>query len=71
MFWVYTKKENILQGSKFWKSKILSRVDKQISSKNIAYIDETGIDTYLFWEHGYAPKGHKLYDKISEKNING
>ena len=35
--------------------------------ENIAYIDETGIDTYLFREHGYAPKGQKIYDKISGK----
>ena len=38
-----------------------------IPLENIAYIDETGIDTYLFREHGYAPKGQKIYDKISEK----
>ena len=38
---------------------------KGIPVENIAYIDETGIDTYLFREHGYAPKGQKIYDKIS------
>ena len=35
--------------------------------ENIAYIDETGIDTYLFREHVYAPKARKIYDKISGK----
>ena len=35
--------------------------------ENIAYIDETGIDTYLFREHGYAPKGQKICAKISGK----
>ena len=39
-----------------------------IPLENIAYIDETGIDTYLFREHGYAPKGQKICAKISEKN---
>ena len=40
---------------------------KGIHPENIAYIDETGIDTYLFREYGYAQKGQKIYDKISEK----
>ena len=40
---------------------------KGIHPENIAYIDETGIDTYLFREHGCAPKGQKIHDKISEK----
>ena len=35
--------------------------------ENIAYVDETGIDTYLFREHGYAPKGQKIRAKISGK----
>ena len=35
--------------------------------ENFAYIDETGIDTYLFREHGYAPKGQKICTKISGK----
>ena len=28
-------------------------------------MDECGIDTYLYREYGYAPRGQKVYDKIS------
>ena len=38
--------------------------------ENIAYVDETGIDTYLFREYGYAQKGQKICAKISGKNTN-
>ena len=41
---------------------------KGIHPENLAYIDETGIDTYLVREHGYAPKGQKIYDKVSKKH---
>ena len=49
------------------KVKLYQEKIKGIPPENIAYIDETGIDTYLFREHGYAPKGQKIYDKISGK----
>ena len=28
-------------------------------------MDECGIDTYLYREYGYAPRGQKVYDQIS------
>ncbi|MBF0788361.1 transposase, partial [Streptococcus sp. 19428wC2_LYSM12] len=28
------------------------------------YIDETGIDTYLYRKQGRSPRGEKVYDKI-------
>ena len=28
-------------------------------------MDESGIDTYLYREYGYAPRGQKVYDQIS------
>ncbi len=28
-------------------------------------VDECGIDTYLYREHGYAPRGQKIFDRIS------
>ena len=31
-----------------------------IPPDRIAYVDETGIDTYLYREYGYAPRGHKI-----------
>lgn len=36
-----------------------------ISSHQIAYVDETGIDNYLYREYAYAPKGEKIYGYIS------
>lgn len=32
-----------------------------IAPEQIAYVDETGIDTYLYREYGYAPKGQKVH----------
>ena len=31
------------------------------------YVDETGMDTFLYREHGRSPKGQKIYTKISGK----
>ncbi len=33
----------------------------------LAYIDETGIDTYLHRTHARSLKGQKVYDKINGK----
>lgn len=35
----------------------------------IVYIDETGIDTYLYRKRGRAPRGVKVYDKISGRRF--
>ena len=32
--------------------------------EKIAYVDECGIDTYLYREYGYAAKGQKVFDQI-------
>ncbi len=32
----------------------------EIVPEQIAYVDETGIDTYLYREYGYAPRGHTI-----------
>ena len=37
----------------------------QIDPEQIAYVDETGIDTYLYREYGYAPRGQKIHTAIS------
>lgn len=42
---------------------------KDIPEEKIAYVDETGIDSYLYREYGYAPRGQKVYDKISGKKF--
>ena len=36
-----------------------------IAPEQIAYVDETGIDTYLYREYGYAPKGQKVHAAVS------
>ncbi len=35
-----------------------------IMPENIAYVDETGIDSYLYREHGYAPRGQQVHARI-------
>ena len=30
-----------------------------------AYVDECGIDTYLYREYGYAPRGQQVFGRIS------
>lgn len=42
---------------------------KDIPSEKIAYADETGIDTCLYREYGYAPIGQKVYDKVLGKKF--
>ena len=36
-----------------------------VSPEKIAYVDETGIDSYLCREYGYAPRGELLHDQIA------
>ena len=36
-----------------------------IPASRIAYVDETGIDSYLYREYAYSPKGVPVYGKIS------
>ena len=38
---------------------------KDISPEAIAYVDECGIDTYLYREYGYAPRGQQVFGRIS------
>ena len=35
----------------------------------IVYIDETGIDRYLYRPYARAPRGEKVYEKISERRF--
>ena len=36
-----------------------------MAPEQIAYVDETGIDTYLYRTHGYAPRGQRIDAVIS------
>ena len=38
---------------------------RDIPPEKIAYVDECGIDTYLYREYGYAHRGQKVFDQIS------
>ncbi|MGL5507932.1 MAG: IS630 family transposase [Paraclostridium sp.] len=38
---------------------------KDMPKEDIIYIDETGIEEYIYREYARAPKGEKVYDKIS------
>ncbi|MDE6004659.1 MAG: IS630 family transposase [Oscillospiraceae bacterium] len=42
---------------------------KDIPEEKIAYVDETGIDSYLYREYGYSPRGQKVYEKISGRKF--
>ncbi len=35
-----------------------------IPQETIAYVDETGIDTFLSREYGYAPKGQEFFNEV-------
>ncbi len=37
---------------------------KDIPKEKIAYIDESGIDSCLYREYAYAPRGEKVYGEI-------
>lgn len=37
----------------------------EIAAEEIAYVDETGIDTYLYREYGYAPRGQRVSAAIN------
>ncbi|MDE6004314.1 MAG: transposase [Oscillospiraceae bacterium] len=37
---------------------------KDIRKEKIAYVDESGIDGYLYREHAYAPRGEKVDGKM-------
>jgi transposase len=40
---------------------------KGIPSENLVYVDETGINQYLYREYAYAPRGEKITGTISGK----
>jgi len=37
----------------------------KIPSERIAYVDECGIDRYIYREYGWSPRGEKIYGVIS------
>ncbi len=42
---------------------------KNTPEERIAYFDETGIDSCLYREYEYAPRGQKVYDKVSGRKF--
>lgn len=49
-------------------NRYLERI-KDIPADEIVYIDETGINTCIYREYGYAPRGQKVYAKISGRKF--
>ncbi len=37
------------------------------SKENLVYVDESGIDSYVYQSFGYAPRGTKVFGEISGK----
>ena len=37
---------------------------QDIPPEKIVYVDECGIDTYLYREYGYAPRGQQVFGRI-------
>ncbi len=40
-----------------------------VLKENIVYIDESGINTYLYREYAYSKRGKKVYDKIKGRKF--
>lgn len=38
---------------------------KDVPPEKIAYVDECGIDTYLYREYGYALRGQQVFGRVS------
>ena len=40
-----------------------------VSSDKIAYVDESGVNSYLYREYGYAPRGEKVFGEIAGRKF--
>lgn len=61
----YTKKKKLHYSEQ--KEELVKEYLNQISDipkERIAYVDETGIDSYLYRAYGYAARGEAVYGKI-------
>lgn len=66
----YTKKKTLHYSEQ--KEELVKEYLNQISDipkERIAYVDETGIDSYLYREYGYAARGEAVYGKIPGKKF--
>jgi hypothetical protein len=43
----------------------------KIPKKKRVYVDETGFDTYYYREYAWAPRGKKIYGKVTAENSLG
>ena len=68
--WNHTKKKTT-----FYKEQNPEKVEayleeiKDILPEKIAYVDESGIDTCLYREYAYAPRGEEVTERISGKKF--
>jgi len=42
---------------------------KTIPHESLVYVDECGIDQYLYREYAYSPRGQRVWEKISGKKF--
>ena len=42
---------------------------KAINPETLVYVDECGIDQYLYREYAYSPRGQKVIEKVSGKKF--
>ncbi|MDE7094605.1 MAG: IS630 transposase-related protein, partial [Oscillospiraceae bacterium] len=63
--WNYTKKKTLryCEQNEEQVKEYLNKI-ADIPKEHIAYVHETGIDSYLYCEYGYAPKGKAVNGKI-------
>ena len=58
------KKQTTYQEQDAEKVAVYKKEIAGIPPENIAYVDETGIDSYLYRKYGYAPRGKIVADRI-------
>ena len=51
------------------KRDVFRKLISTLSKNRLYYIDECGIDTYIYRKHAYAPRGIKVYGNISGKKF--
>jgi len=51
------------------KRDVFHKLISTLPKNRLYYIDECGIDTYVYRKHAYAPRGMKVYGNISGKKF--
>jgi len=51
------------------KREVFRKLISTLPKNRLYYVDECGIDTYVYRKHAYAPRGTKVYGNISGKKF--